>query len=166
MIRNPRIHLLLRAFLLAAALLVAPAAPAQISKYLRTTNFSYFEYHDAPARATGPRTNRLKSQLTGSEGQYLSNDLVRVTTARFEHYAPDGRGTNLVALAPLCLLDRGARQLSSTNALRIFANDGQLYIEGNSGFLYQMTNATFHVSNRVRTVLQQSLMQPVARSRP
>lgn len=153
--------------LLAAGRVLFPEpAPAQISRYLRTTNFSYFEYYDVAARVTGPRTNRLKSRLHGAEGQYLSNDLVRVSTARFEHYPEEGRGTNLIALTPGCVLDRRGRELSSTNTLRVWANDGQFYLEGDSGFLYEMTNSTFFVSNRVRTVLQQSLMQPFVRPSP
>jgi len=149
--------------LLAAALLPFPAS-AQISKFMRTTNFSFADYYEGSARGPGLRTNQLKSQLRGDSGRYLSNDLVSVTLARFEFYPPEGKGTNLVALTPHCIFDRGTRELSSTNSLRLFANDGQLYLEGNSGFLYQMTNNTFYVSNRVRTVIEQSLMQPLTRT--
>lgn len=149
-----------------ATLLRPPPAPAQISKYLRTTNFAYFEYYESAARGPGVRTNQLKSQLTGAEGQYLSNDVVRVTQARLEHYSQDRRETNLVALTPLCFFDRRQGQLSSPAALQLTANQGQLRLQGQSGFLYQMTNATFHVSNRVRTVLRAGLMSSLERPRP
>ncbi|MFM1770755.1 MAG: hypothetical protein RJA22_3284 [Verrucomicrobiota bacterium] len=154
------------AVLLLWALLPPAPAPAQISRYLRTTNFAYFEYHESTARGPGPRTNRLKSQLTGAEGQYLSNEVVRVTQARFEYYPPDRRATSLVARTPLCLFDRRQGLLSSTSSLHAVANEGQLTLQGDSGFLYQMTNATFHVSNRVRTVIRASLLQSLDRPRP
>lgn len=143
-----------------------PPAPAQISKYLRTTNFAYFEYYESAQRGPGVRTNQLKSQLTGAEGQYLSNDIVRVTQARLEHYPAGRRATNLVALTPLCLFDRRKGQLSSPATLQLSANEGQLRLQGDSGFRYDMTNATFHVSNRVRTVIRASLMSSLERPRP
>ena len=143
-----------------------PPAPAQISKYLRTTNFAYFEYHESTNRGPGVRTNLLKSQLTGTEGQYLSNEIIRVTQARFELYPADRRGTNLVALTRLCLFDRRRGQLSSPVALQVAANEGQFQLEGSSGFLYEMTNSTFHVSNRVRTVIRAGLMSSLERPRP
>lgn len=144
---------------LVVILALLPPARAQISKYLRTTNFSYFEYYEGtPRTASGARTNRLKSHLTGTEGQYLPGDLVRVTKARLEYYGTDGRSTNLIAHTPQCLLDRHAGVLSSTNALQAVANGGELHLEGWTGFLFEMTNRTFHISNRVRTVIQQGLM--------
>jgi hypothetical protein len=148
------------------AVLRPMSAPAQISKYLRTTNFAYFEYHESTNRGPGVRTNLLKSQLTGAEGQYLSNEIVRVTQARFELYPADHRGTNLIALTPLCLFDRRQGRLSSPAALRVEANEGQLRLEGQSGFLYEITNATFHVSNRVRTVIRAGLMTSLERPPP
>lgn len=151
---------------LCCVLVRPPPAPAQISKYLRTTNFAYFEYHESSARGAGVRTNLLKSQLTGAEGQYLSNEIVRVTKARFELYPADRRGTNLVALTPLCLFDRRKGRLSSPAALQVTANEGQFRLEGSSGFLYEMTNSTFHVSNRVRTVIRAGLMSSLERPRP
>jgi hypothetical protein len=41
----------------------------------------------------------------------------------------------------------------STGRLEVVAADGLLRIEGNEGFLVQLTNSTLHVSNRVRTVI-------------
>ena len=140
-----------------AALLVF-VAPAQLSKYARTKDFRYTEHYDRPI-APGNPTNALKVLVRGTEGQYLDNDLVRITTARIEHYPITGKGTNLVANTPLCLFDPNARTLTSTDRVDIIARDGAIHVNGNAGFRFDTTNSILHVSNRVRTTIQGSLLK-------
>ncbi|MGH8247074.1 MAG: hypothetical protein ACREUU_11675 [Gammaproteobacteria bacterium] len=131
---------------------------AQISKYARTKDFRYTEHYDRPI-APGNPTNALKVLIRGAQGQYLPNDQVRITTARIEHYPETGKGTNLVANTPLCLFDPNARTLTSTDRVDIIARDGAIVVDGSAGFRFDMTNTILHVSNRVRTTIQGSLMK-------
>ena len=141
-----------------AALLVS-ITRAQLSKYARTKDFRYTEHYDRPI-APGNPTNAMKVLIRGTEGQYLDNDQVRITTARIEHYPMTGKGTNLVAITPVCLFDPNAHTLTSTDRVDIVARDGAIVVNGSAGFRFEMTNTILHVSNRVRTTLRGSLLKP------
>ncbi len=141
-----------------AALLVS-ITRAQLSKYARTKNFRYTEHYDRPISPGNP-TNALKVLIRGAEGQYLENDQVRITTARIEHYPLTGKGTNLIAITPICLFDPNEHTLNSTDRVDIIARDGAIVVNGSAGFRFDMTNATLHVSNRVRTTIQGYLLKP------
>ena len=134
-------------------------ARAQLSKYARTKDFRYSEHYDKPIAPDNP-TNALKVLLRGTEGQYLSNDQVRITTARIEHYPITGKGTNLVAITPSCLFDPNAHTLSGTDRVDIIARDGAIVVNGSAGFRFDVTNNTLHVSNRFRTTIQGILLKP------
>ena len=140
-----------------AALLVS-ITRAQISKFARTKNFRYTEHYDKPM-APGNPTNALKVLMRGTEGQYLPGDQVRITAARIEHYPITGKGTNLIAITPICLFDPNTHTLTSTDRVDIIARDGAIVVNGSAGFLFETTNTTLHVSNRVRTTIQGSLLK-------
>jgi hypothetical protein len=92
-----------------------------------------------------------------AQGQYLSNDLVLLTTMHLEHYQLDGR-TNLVARAPECFFDIESRVASSTGSLEIVGLGGAFVVHGQQGFEVRMTNSTLTLSNRVRTVIRQDML--------
>lgn len=142
---------------LSVGALLLLSAHAQFSSGIKTKNFTYTEFYDQPISATNP-TNRLKLLLRGAQGRYLSNNLAAITTARLEHFPPTGRGTNLIAITPFCVLDLDAHSVSSTNRMDIAVDDGKLTVRGDTGFHFEMTNYILHVSNRTRTVLRQGLM--------
>ena len=131
---------------------------AQLSRNIKTKNFSYPEFYPHTIAPDNP-TNRMKMLLRGALGQYISNDLWGVTTTRLEHYPESGKGTNLVAISPFCLLDSGAHTVCSTGRIDIVANDGAITIHGDTGFLFDMTNHVLQVSNRNRTVILHGLSQ-------
>jgi len=140
-----------------AALLVS-ITRAQISKFARTKDFRYTEHYDKPI-APGNPTNALKVLMRGAEGQYLPDDQVRITAARIEHYPFTGKGTNLIAITPICLFDPNKHTLTSTDRVDIIARDGAIVVNGSAGFRFETTNTTLHVSNRVRTTIQGSLLK-------
>jgi hypothetical protein len=144
------------AVLLAALLL--PIARAAISRNIRTKNFTFPQYYEQTISADNP-TNRLKTLLRGAIGQFISNDVYGITTARLEHYPASGLGTNLVALTPYCLLDRENRTVTSTARVDIAASDGVINVHGDTGFYYHMTNQVLIVSNRSRTVIRRGLFE-------
>lgn len=130
----------------------------QVSKYARTKDFRYTEHYDRPIAPDNP-TNAVKVLVRGAEGQFIENDQVRLTTARIEHYPMNGKGTNLIAITPICLFDPNAHTLASTDRVDIIARDGAIVVNGNAGFRFDTTNTTLHVSNRVRTTIQGSLLK-------
>src|SRR5438552_7222561 len=130
----------LRALLVLAAVgLLWLPLHGQLSRNIKTKNFSYPEFYEHTI-APGNPTNRMKMLLRGALGQYVSNDLWAVTTARLEHYPESGKGTNLVAISPFCILDSGEHTVCSTGRIDIVANDGAITIHGDTGFHFDMTN--------------------------
>jgi hypothetical protein len=126
---------------------------AQISRP-KIKNFKFPERYESE----GPnQTNRLKGLLMAAQGQYLSNDLVLLHTMQLEHYQPDGR-TNMVARAPECFFDIESRVAFSTGALEIVGLGGAFVVHGQRGFEVRMTNSTLTLSNRVRTVIRQDMI--------
>lgn len=104
--------------LLALGTIAAWPAFAQLGRQLHAKDFKYRE----PYETTGLKlnvTNRARSLVLGAEGTYLTNNLVLLTTARLENYALEGNVTNLVAMAPVCLLNLSNRVASSTGRLEL-----------------------------------------------
>jgi hypothetical protein len=151
-------HLLVALAVGSTAVLLVSIVRAQFTKYARTKNFIWTEHYDRPISPGNP-TNALKVLIRGAEGQYLSNDQVRITTARIEHYPLGGKGTNLIAITPICLFDPDAHTLTSTDRVDIVARDGAITVNGSAGFRFDTTNTILHVSNRVRTTIQGNLLK-------
>ena len=61
--------------------------------------------------------------------------------------------------APQCVYDPGQRSISSSGPLHMKTADGKFSIEG-EGFLWQQTNSTLLVSNRVHTIIHPELLGP------
>jgi hypothetical protein len=140
------------------AVLLLTVAHAQLRRNIQTKNFSFPQYYEQTISPDNP-TNRLKILLRGAIGQFISNDLYGVTTARLEHYPASGKGTNLVALTPYCLLNTDERTVTSTARVDIAAKDGLINVRGDTGFYYHMTNQVLIVSNRNRTVIRRGLFE-------
>lgn len=150
--------------LLALMFALSPAG-AQLRQNIRTKDFAFPQYYDREISPNNP-TNRLKLLLRGAVGQLVSNDLYGVTTARLEHYPFSGKGTNLVALTPYCLLNTDDRTVTSTARVDITANDGMITVHGDTGFFFDMTNQVLIVSNRNRATIRHSLFQNAKAHRP
>jgi len=140
-------------------LLAVPLLEAQLNRSGRGRNIVYPEFYEKAVLA-GQLTNQLKGRLTLAEGEYLTNGLVLGKTMRLEEYTPEGR-TNLVARAPECLFNPDTHVAWSTGRLEILAMEGRFIMAGNQGFEASLTNSSLIVSNRVRTVIKQSLMKPL-----
>src|SRR6185436_19774591 len=104
----------------------------------------------------GSAARRPKSLLTAGEAQAVTNDLYRAKVVRIENYQLDGK-TNLIIRAPDCLFDADKNVARSTNRLELESPSG-LYIEG-VGFISYLTNFNLIISNNVRTLVRQQLLQ-------
>jgi hypothetical protein len=130
----------------------------QLGKYLRTKGFKSTEFYD-PIPGLKAQTNRVKNVLSGAEGEYMVNGLVRLTKSRLENYPPRGHATNLVAVSPESFFDPSTKLITGTGALQLVAADGRLSLRGWSGYQYSMTNSDLIVSNRARAFIDASLYQ-------
>lgn len=149
-----RLCLILLLLLLAGPISMSPA---QISAP-RGRLLNIPEYYERAVQS-GILTNQLKARLTMREVDYRPGRIVFGRTNQLEQYTPDGR-TNVVARAPECFFNETNRLAWSTGRLDIIALDGKFLLTGREGFAISLTNTVLIVSNRVRTVLKQNLLNP------
>lgn len=110
----------------------------------------FAEYFDPP------NETKIKSMLECAKAvPQPGNRVFLITQARLQSFRVTGEG-ELVVEAPECLYDADSRAISSSGPLQVRTADGQFYLEG-EGFLWQQTNATLLVSNKVHTVVRASL---------
>jgi hypothetical protein len=124
-----------------------PAAARQFVVH----NFVLPEHYDRASLPKG-RTNLLKALVTGKEGTPVGKDLFQIQEMGLQYLSTDGR-TNLVALAPECLVDANRRELSSSGPVKAEGHGGNMSIEG-VGFFCQLTNFHLIISNQVRAVIR------------
>jgi hypothetical protein len=99
---------------------------------------------------------RIKSILTGSEGELLTNGLVFLTNPRIETYREDGV-LEWVATSLDALVNREARVAVGTNLVSFRSGDTNFYQSGR-GFLWQQTNSVLIVSNQSYTWIAQKAL--------
>jgi hypothetical protein len=137
---------------LAVLLAAAATVLAQGSRLGIIRKFMLPEYYDLPGQ-----TNRVKTLVTGAEAIPLNRaGLIALNGVRIEAYSLEGR-TNFTAETPSCVLDASHRSVSSTSHVAAASTDGRFLIEG-TGFYLHMTNFHFIISNQVRTVIRQDLI--------
>ncbi|MCX6922101.1 MAG: hypothetical protein NT154_02605 [Verrucomicrobia bacterium] len=116
--------------------------------------FKYTEYYTN-------KPTQLKFLLEGARGQRLPDGRIQVDDAKYQSYHVTSEG-ELVVQAPRCLYDPGHRSISSAGPLHMRTADGKFSIDG-EGFLWQQTNSTLQVSNRVHTIIHpEQIDQPGA----
>jgi lipopolysaccharide export system protein LptA len=116
--------------------------------------FKFTEYYDPP------HETQLKSLLEGARAQRLPDGRIQVTDAKYRTYRVTGEGEMTVE-APECFYNSGQRSISSSGPLHVKTADGKFSIEG-EGFLWQQTNSTLLVSNRVHTIIHPEQSGPPA----
>jgi len=156
---GPWVAVLVAALLFLPILLLEQPLLAQFGRGSRVKDFKFPDFFEpVPGQ---PRTNRLRTLITGAEAEPHLSGIVYVKEMRIERYQEDGR-TNLIATAPTCVVDANQRVVSSTGRLEVVTANGQLFLEGNRGFYCQLTNFNLIVSNQVRTVIRQDLLKSVS----
>jgi len=126
--------------------LVTPAALLHGQKVVEGKGFKFAEYYDPP------HETQMKSLLEGAKAvPQPGGRIFQITDARLQTFRVTGEG-ELVVEAPECSYDANERSVSSAGPLRLRTGDGRFYLEG-EGFLWQQTNSSLHVSNRVHTVV-------------
>lgn len=152
---NRRWHSCVRVAPVVVALgLAIIAQPGWAQPVISGQSLKFTEYYDAP------HETQMKSLLEGDRAQRLPDGRIQVTGAKRRTFRENGESEFTVE-APECLYDPVQRALSSSGPLRLQTGDGKFAIEG-EGFLWQQTNSTLLVSNRVHTILHPELFGPQA----
>src|SRR5664280_360038 len=142
-----RAALVLLVFGLALSLRPSGAQPVTV-----TGGFKSAEYHPAP------NETQMKSLLEGAGAQPQPDGRLLVTKAKYQTFATNNE-VELDVEAPQCFYDQAGKTISSSGPLSMHIANGRFSIEG-EGFLYQQTNLTLLVSNRVHTILRPGLFEP------
>ena len=152
---NQRNHACWRVALTALALALGSIPqPGRAQPVVTGQGFKFTEYYDAP------HETQLKAMLEGAKAERQPDGRVRLTDAKYRTFRETGEGEMAVE-APQCTYDPAQRSISSPGPLRVQTENGKFSIEG-EGFLWQQTNATLEVSNRVHTTIHPELLSPQA----
>lgn len=104
-------------------------------------------------------TGKRKSLFRGETAEPISNQELQVTGARLEIFTDDGK-TNLIVVAPQCVLNTGIKSVASPGGLRVSTGEGRFSIEG-EGFEWRQVEGQLVISNQVHAVLHKGLMDPM-----
>ena len=99
---------------------------------------------------------KLKSLLCGDHATIPLTGPIEVQQLKYEAFS-SGTQADVRISAPQCYYDRQQRTISSPGPLHMQTAEGHFSIEG-EGFLFQQTNKTLWVSNRVHTILHPELL--------
>jgi lipopolysaccharide export system protein LptA len=123
--------------------------PAQEPLAVKGRNFRAVpEYYPPPHEA------QMKSLLEGAEAEQRSASQVLVTKAKLQTFAENGE-PELVIETPQCLYDSQFHWVSSAASLHVRSADGRFSTDG-EGFLWQQTNSSLTISNRVHTIVHEA----------
>src|SRR5262245_47525584 len=109
------------------------------------------EYYDPP------NERQLKTLVQGAKAQPLEGGRVLFTDARVQTWRATGEPEMEIS-APECVYDPKFKAITSPGTIRVGTADGNFTITG-EGFVWQQTNSTFVISNRVRTLVQPALLR-------
>ncbi|HWH72188.1 MAG TPA: LptA/OstA family protein, partial [Candidatus Sulfotelmatobacter sp.] len=141
---------------LATLLLASPADAQQVGS---VKNFSVApgDFYDPPYQS------QMKSLLQGARADLLPDGRYRLTDITLQTFRPTGE-RDMQIKAPHCIYDPGARTASSPGALQMQTGDGKFSLEG-EGFLWQQTNSSLVISNRVHSTAHPDLVETASTNR-
>ena len=134
------------------------AGPAHGQRVVEGKGFKFTEYFDPP------HETQMKSLLEGEKGLPLPGGRIQITGGKRQSFRENGE-LEMAVEAPECVFDESQRTVSSSGPFHLRAAEGKLYLEG-EGFLWQNTNSSLFVSNRVHTIAQQDLLRPPSAGTP
>src|SRR6266850_2653863 len=133
-----------------AALCLALSAGVYRAQQVEANKFKLAEYW--PLHET-----QMKSLLEGARGQHRADGTTLITEAKLQTFSENGE-SEMVVECPQCLHNPVQRSLNSAGPLRVQTADGKFSIAG-EGFLWQQTNSSLFISNRVHTIVHPDLLE-------
>ena len=137
-----------------ACCLAASARAADTQNVPGGQGIKFSGYYDPP------HGTQMKWLLECAEAKPQPDGRYLATQVKYQTYSITNEA-ELVVEAPECLCDRNRGTISSAGAFHAQRADGSFTIEG-EGFVWQQTNSTLLVSNRVHTTLHPELFGPQA----
>jgi hypothetical protein len=105
-----------------------------------------------------PHEQQVQMRLSGSEA-LPDGSMLNIKDLKIEYYNTNGVKM-LLARAPQCTYAPLDNQASSPGHLDLDSGDGKFHIEGEGfGFIFQQTNSSLTLSNRVHTVLEAGMLK-------
>ena len=129
-----------------AFVVLAFLASAEKTSTTKVKDFSVPEYFPQP------HETQMKSLLQGAEAEPETGGLILITDVKLKTFGEAGEPQMLVE-APHCVFDSVQRAVSSSGPFSVQSVDGKFHLEG-EGFLWQETNSSLIISNRVRTTIR------------
>jgi hypothetical protein len=126
-------------------LLAARADQPKLPPVGHATNFTSVAYFEPP------NEQAVKFRLTGAEAIPLPGAQLDLRKMKVEKFATDGK-LEATVLAPQCFYSLDG-VVNSSGPVEFNSGDGKLRVEG-EGFVWQQTNMSLVISNRVRTVIK------------
>jgi lipopolysaccharide export system protein LptA len=109
-----------------------------------------------------PHETQIKSLLEAAKARRLADGQYLCKEATLQTFTETGQ-RELVVRAPECVSDPSGHSANSAGPLKVQTADGKFSLEG-EGFLWQQTNSSLIISNRVHTVIQPDLLEPSTKS--
>jgi len=138
---------------LACGYAAGPDNPGFVTKGFQASGFKVAEHYGPP------HENQIKSLLEGGKATPLSSGKTLLSDGVTMQNLTESNTLQLVIKAPECLYDSAGQTASSAGPLRVETPDGKFLIEG-EGFLWQQTNSSLFISNRVHTLIKSEALQP------
>jgi lipopolysaccharide export system protein LptA len=120
--------------------------------------FKFAEYYEAPHEA------QMKLLLEGEKGQPGAGGRILIAGAKLHTFRENGEAEMAVE-TPECVYDPVQRTVSSARLLQVRTLEGKFQLEG-EGFMWQHTNSSLLVSNRVHTFVHPDLLQAQSTNAP
>ena len=147
------VHVLLFAIVIALATVICVVARAAEAKIGTGRDFRFPDYY---AASNGVR--RLKTLVTGSEAQFVTNDnsVIALKNPHLESYTPEGK-VEWTATSPECTVNIKTKEVRSNTNLIFQTADERLRQTG-VGFLWQQTNSMLIISNQSQTTIDKAAL--------
>ena len=109
---------------------------------------------------TPPFEAQPKTLLESAKVQPQPGGIILLTEAKLKTFSTNGT-LELLAQSPHCTFDSNRRIASSPGPLQLQTGDGRFFTEG-QGFLWDQTNSSLVISNRVHTITRKDMLAPPA----
>lgn len=115
-----------------------------------------FKFPDYYPASNGVR--RLKTLVTGSEAQFLTNDnsVIALKNPRLESYGPDGK-VEWTATSPECTVNIKTKEVRGQTNL-IFQTADERFQQTGVGFLWQQTNSVLVIFDQSHTTIDRQAL--------
>ena len=132
-------------------LLLASTARGQQMAGVEAMDFKIQLENYAPPFEAQPRTLLESAKVQPQQG-----GKILMTDAKLKTFSTNGT-LELLAQSPQCIFDSNQRTASSPEPLQLETGDRRFFTEG-QGFLWDQTNSTLLISNRVHTITWKDLL--------